>query len=79
MPGWYDGSTDYGLGRHYVQFGIQAEMGGTAMTTILKKIDSAVGEGGKVIRFSSCRREFKEFAKAWGRSDCARLVCTRFR
>ncbi|WP_428909467.1 phage tail tape measure protein [Niallia sp. Krafla_26] len=37
--------------------GIQAEMGGTAMTTILKKIQSAVGSGGK---------DLEAFAKAAG-------------
>ncbi|MFJ5768150.1 phage tail tape measure protein [Lysinibacillus sp. NPDC093210] len=37
--------------------GIQAEMGGTAMTTILKKIQSAVGSGGK---------DLTAFAKAAG-------------
>lgn len=39
--------------------GIQAEMGGTAMTTILKKIQSAVGAGGK---------DLEAFAKAAGMS-----------
>lgn len=47
--------------------GIQAEMGGTAMTTILKKIDSAVGEGGKSLSgfAKAAGVSSKEFAKAW--------------
>ena len=30
--------------------GIEAEAGGTAMTTVLKKIDKAVGDGGKSLQ-----------------------------
>lgn len=47
--------------------GIQAEMGGTAMTTILKKIDKAVGEGGKSIAAfaKAAGVSSKEFSEAW--------------
>ncbi len=47
--------------------GIEAEAGGTAMTTVLKKIDSAVGEGGKSLEgFAKASGvSSKDFSKAW--------------
>lgn len=47
--------------------GIEAEAGGTAMTTVLKKIDKAVGAGGKEIKaFSDASGvSAKEFKKQW--------------
>ncbi|MFC6402309.1 phage tail tape measure protein [Mammaliicoccus sciuri] len=47
--------------------GIEAEAGGTAMTTVLKKIDKAVGKGGKEIKaFSDASGvSAKEFKEQW--------------
>lgn len=55
--------------------GIQAEMGGTAMTTILKKIQSAVGEGGKSLQgFAKVARvSSDEFAKVWSKDPIKAL------
>lgn len=55
------------LGGTMSSLGIQAEMGGTAMTTILKKIDKAVGDGGKGLKaFSDAAGVSSEvFSKAW--------------
>lgn len=49
-----------GLAATMSSLGIEAEAGGTAMTTVLKKIDKAVGAGGK---------ELKAFADASGVSS----------
>ncbi|UXV33143.1 phage tail tape measure protein [Mammaliicoccus sciuri] len=49
-----------GLAATMSSLGIEAEAGGTAMTTVLKKIDKAVGAGGK---------ELKAFADASGISS----------
>lgn len=47
--------------------GIEAEAGGTAMTTVLKKIDKAVGAGGKELQaFAEASGvSAKEFKKQW--------------
>ncbi|MCR1834969.1 phage tail tape measure protein [Oceanobacillus caeni] len=47
--------------------GIEAEAGGTAMTTVLKKIDKAVGEGGKSLSgfAKAAGVSSKDFANAW--------------
>ncbi|MEC0301127.1 phage tail tape measure protein [Peribacillus frigoritolerans] len=47
--------------------GIESEAGGTAMTTVLKKIDSAVGSGGKSLEeFASASGvSAGEFKKSW--------------
>lgn len=47
--------------------GIEAEAGGTAMTTVLKKIDGAVGESGKELdKFAKASGvSSSEFAKVW--------------
>lgn len=47
--------------------GIESEAGGTAMTTVLKKIDSAVGSGGKSLEeFAKASGvSAKEFKKSW--------------
>lgn len=47
--------------------GIEAEAGGTAMTTVLKKIDSAVGESGEELESfaAAAGTSSSEFAKAW--------------
>ncbi len=47
--------------------GIEAEAGGTAMTTVLKKIDKAVGDSGKELgKFAKASGvSSSEFAKAW--------------
>jgi TP901 family phage tail tape measure protein len=47
--------------------GIEAEAGGTAMTTVLKKIDSAVGEGDVMLKefAKAAGVSSSEFAKAW--------------
>lgn len=47
--------------------GIEAEAGGTAMTTVLKKIQTAVGEGGKSLDgfAKAAGVSSKEFKQAW--------------
>ena len=47
--------------------GIEAESGGTSMTAVLKKIDSAVGESGKELEgfAKAAGVSSKEFAKQW--------------
>ncbi|WP_212925329.1 phage tail tape measure protein [Oceanobacillus sp. J11TS1] len=47
--------------------GIEAEAGGTAMTTVLKKIDAAVDEGGESLQgfAKASGTSSKEFADAW--------------
>ena len=57
--------------------GINAEAGGTAMTKIMKKIDSAVREGGKAVTdFSDVAgMSAKDFQKAW-KDDAAGALLT---
>lgn len=47
--------------------GIESQAGGTAMTTVLKKIDKAVGEGGKSLNgfAKAAKMDSKEFADVW--------------
>lgn len=55
--------------------GIEAEAGGTAMTTVLKKIDKAVGAGGKSLsKFAKAAGvSSKDFAKAWKKDPVTAL------
>ncbi|GIP61937.1 hypothetical protein J32TS6_04920 [Virgibacillus pantothenticus] len=55
--------------------GIEAEAGGTAMTTVLKKIDKAVGEGGKSLQgfAKAAGVSSSDFAKAWKKDPVTAL------
>lgn len=55
--------------------GIEAEAGGTAMTTVLKKIDKAVGEGGESLsEFAKASgASSKEFSDAWNKDPIVAL------
>ncbi|GIP63368.1 hypothetical protein J32TS6_19230 [Virgibacillus pantothenticus] len=55
--------------------GIEAEAGGTAMTTVLKKIDKAVGDGGKSLQgfAKAAGVSSSDFAKAWKKDPVTAL------
>ncbi|API92721.1 MULTISPECIES: phage tail tape measure protein [unclassified Virgibacillus] len=55
--------------------GIEAEAGGTAMTTVLKKIDKAVGDGGKSLQgfANAAGVSSSDFAKAWKKDPVTAL------
>ncbi|WP_026908957.1 phage tail tape measure protein [Paucisalibacillus globulus] len=55
--------------------GIEAEAGGTAMTTVLKKIDYAVGESGKELKgfAKAAGVSSGDFAKAWNKDPVKAL------
>lgn len=55
--------------------GIEAEAGGTAMTTVLKKIDKAVGEGGGSLQgfAKAAGVSSSDFAKAWKKDPIVAL------
>ncbi|MBT2215831.1 phage tail tape measure protein [Virgibacillus dakarensis] len=55
--------------------GIEAEAGGTAMTTVLKKIDKAVGDGGDSLKgfAKAAGVSSNEFASAWEKDPITAL------